>query len=265
MAQDYSEAAALKLAKQTVAQLEKANPGNMNGVLGGLAKMDTSISSFPTSDEIFRKRVGELAGAYAHVSDGEGGVKGATKQAMEKYKNALAGKMASGVGYLQSQSVALLTGKTEHLVEDIAKTASQKKLFDVMFEVAEDGAKGIQKNAGKLGLAGKAFGAVAGIGVTVMSGNASAASITEAGLNGVSNGLGTLTVGDSSGGNRLCKIFGDVVVPGAVGIGVGAAASLVSTPVGGTVAGVAASAAASATMSEPATKGCNSFVQKLGF
>ncbi len=251
MAQDYSEAAALKLAKETVARLENAHPGDPNKVMGGIANMQSknTISKFPTSDEIFKQRVAELASAHAKVSDGAGGVTGASKQAMESYKNVLAGKMPDGNGFALSQRLALLTEKAEHLVEGIKIPA---KVRDVIFEVAE----GTAHKAGKLGLPGKAVGAVAGVAVTLAAGNASASSLTEAGLNGVSNGLGTLTIGEGSGRNRLCQIFGDVVVPGAVGVGT----SLVATP----VAGMAAGAAASVVLSEPSTKACNNFAQKLG-
>lgn len=256
MAQDYSEANALKQAKETVGRLEAANPGNSNKVAAGLMQMQQNnpISRFPTSDEIFKQRVAELASAYSKVSDGAGGTQGASKQAAEQFRNVLDGKMPNGVGYSLSQRLALLTEKTQHLVEGIHIPA---KVRDVVVDFAEDGARKVANNAGKFGLGGKAVGALAGVTVTALSGNASAAQLTEAGLNGVSNGLGTLTIGEGSGRNRLCQIFGDVVVPGAVGIGTG----LVATP----VAGIAASAAASVTLSDPSTKACNSFAQKLGF
>jgi len=258
MAQDYSEATALKLAKEAVGRLEAANPGNPNKVMGGLMQMQQTniISKFPTSEEIFKQRVAELAQVYARVSDGKGGTSGASKETMQRFQNVLDGKMPDGVGYSLSQRLALLTEKVQHLVEGIRLPP---KVREIVVDFTEDVVKGVAKNAGKFGLPGKALGAVAGVSVTfaASAGTASASELAESGLNGVSNGLGTMTVGDSSGGNRLCKIFGDVVVPGAVGIGT----SLVATP----VAGMAAGAAASIALSDPSTKACNSLAQKLGF
>jgi len=279
MAQDYSETAALKLAKEAVARLEKSSVASVgyidrNKVMGGLEAIQSNnpISRFPSSDEIFKQRVAELAGAYAKVSDGNGGIMpkqavenmrkvtdamgrplGATAQALESYKNVLAGKTADGLAYAVSQRLALLTEKTEHLVEGI-KVPSKVK--DIIFEAVENGAKLTERNASKFGLPGKVVGAAAGVAVTIASGNASASTLTEAGLNGASNGLGTLVIGEGSGRNRLCQIFGDVVVPGAVGVGTG----LVATPVAGMAAGTAASVA----LSEPSTRACNNFAQKLG-
>ena len=247
MAQDYSNAAALKLAKETVGRLESAHPGDPNKVLGGLMRLQqsNSISSIPTADEIFKQRVAELANAYSKVSDGAGGTTGASKQASEQFRNVLAGKMPDGNGFSLSQRLAILTGKAEHLVDGISMP---KSLSNVAIDFAEDGARSVAKNGGKFGIAGK--------GIAASAGNASADQLAEAGLNGISNGLGTMTVGEGSTRNRLCQIFGDVVVPGVVGVGTG----LVATP----LAGMAAGTAASLTLSEPATNTCNNFAQKLG-
>ena len=253
MAQDYSEAEALKIAKQTVMRFEASSGGDINKVMGALVNMQSKnpISKIPTADEIFKQRVAELATAYARASDGNGGIDSANKQAAERFRNVIAGKMADGNGYALSQRLAIMTEKWDHVVEGIRGPV--KKLADVTIEIAQE----TSHRAGKFGLPGKAIGAVAGVSVALATGNASASSLTEAGLNGVSNGLGTLVIGEGSGRNRLCQIFGDVVVPGAIGVGT----SLVATPVAGLAAGTAASVA----LSEPATNSCNRFAQKLGF
>lgn len=253
MAQDYSETAAIKLARETVMRLEKAHNGDVNKTMGALVTMQSnnSLSKVPTSDEIFKQRVAELSFAYARASDGNGGIDSSNKNAVQRYRNVLDGKMPDGNGFALSQRLALMTDKMDHVLDSIQTKA--KAIADVTFEVAEEASK----KAGKFGLPGKAVGAVAGVSVALASGQASAAQLSEAGLNGVSNGLGTLVIGEGSGRNRLCQIFGDVVVPGAIGVGT----SLVATPAVGTAAGVAASV----TLSDPATKGCNNVLQRMGF
>lgn len=116
-----------------------------------------------------------------------------------------------------------------------------------------------EKNIGKLGIGGKVIGASVGVFAAfgASAGEVKSAELLEAGINGAVPGLGTLSVGEGSGRNRLCKVFGDVVVPGAIGVGTG----LVATP----LAGMAAATATSVALSEPATNSCNVIAQKLGF
>ncbi|MFA7275735.1 MAG: hypothetical protein WC043_02910 [Pseudobdellovibrionaceae bacterium] len=255
MAQDYSDTSALKLAKETVGRLEAQYKGNSQGMMGELIKMrgNNSLSKVPTADEIFKQRVGELADAYMRVSDGKGGVaRDLSKAERAAYDNVLEGKYPNGNGYLVSQRLALATGKEDMLASGVK--VPTRRLESVAIEVGEE----VSKKAGKFGIAGKFVGAAAGVTVAMASGHASASELTEAGLNGVSDGLGTLTVGEGSGRNRLCQVFGDVVVPGAAGVGAGL---VTANPVVGVGAGIAASAA----LSEPATNACNSIAQKLGF
>lgn len=242
MAQDYSEAAALRAAKEAVSRLEGQYPGDPNKVLGKLAEMQSRnpISKTPTADEIFKQRIAELAYAYREVSDGKGGVDTtADKRAAARFSNALEGRRPDGKGFLISQQLAIHTGQLGHLTEDVTEY--------------------LAKNASKIGgLAGKAVGALAGVTVAfgASAGQATPSQLLEAGIDGAVPGLGTLTVGEGSTRGKLCKVFGDVVVPAAVGVGV----SAVATP----VASVAAGTAASLALSEPATNACNNFAQKLG-
>ena len=251
MAQDYSEERAKSEARKELARLENSRGGRA-GVMAGIVEMQSKnpISKIPTSEEIFKQRIAELTAAYSDASDGAGKIDSSNK----RLNNVLEGKAANGHGNAVSQKLAQLAGKAEHLVGDIKLPP---KIADVVVDFAEDAGRGLAKGAGKFGLPGKAVGAMAGVAVTFAAGNASASTLAEAGLNGVSNGLGTLTIGEGSGRNRLCQIFGDVVVPGAIGVGT----SLVATP----LAGMAAGTAASLTLSDPSTKACNSFAQKLGF
>lgn len=242
MAQDYSEAAALRAAKEAVAWLEKQNPGDPNKVLGKLAEMQSKniISPTPSADEIFKQRVSELANAYARVSDGRGGVdRGASKVLLDKYDNAILGLFPGGKGFLPSQQLALHTGKIGHLTERVTEFS--------------------EKYISKLGVGGKVVGAAVGVFVATgaSAGEASAKELLEAGINGAVPGLGTLSLGEGSQRGRLCQVFGDVVVPGAIGVGT----SLVASP----VAGVAAGTAASVALSDPATNACNRLAQKMGF
>lgn len=241
MAQDYSDTAALKAAKEAVSRLEGQYPGDPNKVLGKLAEMQSrnTISRIPTEEEIFKQRISELAHAYAGVSDGKGGLDTTNKRAAEKFSNALEGKMSDGKGFLPSQRFAIDTGRFGQLTESVTEY--------------------VAKNASKFGLAGKAVGAFAGVtfALGASAGQATSSQLLEAGIDGVVPGLGTITVGEGSTRGKLCQVFGDVVVPGAVGVGTG----FVASPVAGFAAGVAASVA----LSEPATASCNKWSQKLGF
>lgn len=255
MAQNYSEEAALKLAKETVGRLEQQF-GDPNKIRSELIKIQStnSISKVPTADEIFKQRVAELSQAYAKVSDGKGGIdRSVSKNSRERFQNVLDGKYPDGRGYLTSQQLAIHTERTEQLADAIPKPL--KRLENVAIEAGE----GIAHKAGKFGLAGKAVGAVAGVAVTMAatSGTASASQLTEAGLNGVADGLGTLTVGEGSKRGRLCQVFGDVGVP----LAAGAVGTALGTPLVGGVAATAASAA----LSQPATNACNNIAQRLGF
>lgn len=270
MAQDYSEKAALKLAKETVAQLEKTYAGDPNKIAGAIMKMQeknplNQVLASSTSSEIFNQRVGELARTYARVSDGAGGTVGASKQAMEQYRNVVAGLQPNGQGYALSQKTAILANKVEHLVEGIKIPT---KVRDVIVDFAEDGARKVAGNAGKFGLAGKAIGAAAGVSVALIGGNASAAELIDAAAGGVSpklGKLGTLTLGEGSKRGILCESFGQAVVPGVIGTGVGLATSPFITPAGGFAAGVTAAAAVPESVSQASTNACNFVAQKLGF
>lgn len=247
MAQDYSEAAALKAAKEAVARLETMYPGDPNKVMGKLAEMQSKnpLSKIPTADEIFKQRVSELANAYASASDGHGGIDKTNKRAAEKFSLALDGKTPNGA-FLPSQQLAIHTGRLGQLTESVTEILS--------------------KYMGRLGIPGKA---VAGLAAVTFAVGANAGEITprqalEAGLNGAFDGLGTVTVGEGSTRGKLCKAFGEAAVPAAAGLGAGLVGSL-ATPAVGIAAGVSASAAASATLSEPATNACNKWAQRLGF
>jgi len=146
--------------------------------------------------------------------------------------------MPDGKGFLLSQHLAIHTGQLGHLTESVTES--------------------VAKNASKFGLAGKAVGTLAGVTVAfgASAGQATPSQLLEAGIDGAVPGLGTLTVGEGSTRDKLCKVFGDAVVPAAVGVGV----SAVATP----AVGLAAGTAASVGLSEPATNACNNFAQKLG-
>jgi len=236
MPQDYSESAALKMAKEAVSRIESQYQ-DPNRIKGELVKMqaNNSIGRIPTADDIFKQRVAELAHAYADVSNGRGGVDPASgKLALERFSSALEGKYSGGKGFLLSQQLAIQTGKIGQLTENVLGSLS------------------------KFGIGGKTVAGLAAITFTGLAsaGEATASQLAEAGLNGFTPGLGTLVVGEGSTRNRLCQIFGDVVVPGAVGVGTG----LIATP----IAGLAAGAAASVALSQPATNSCNNTFQKLG-
>lgn len=114
---------AFQEAKEVVQRLEARHPGDPNRVLAEIKKMTPEIPDkvgFISKDVLYRTRVGEIASAYAKVSDGAGGIAGdAHKISIGKLQNVLSGIQADGHGYSMSQKLAIMAGKAEHIAEGI--------------------------------------------------------------------------------------------------------------------------------------------------
>ena len=111
------DAKAYDEARKLVNRLERQHGGDLNKVMGAIVKAqgEADISKRPTSETLFNRRVTELAGRYAHVSDGNMGVDHKSNPAdLNNMVSALRGQNADG-GILPSQSAAIAMGRTANV------------------------------------------------------------------------------------------------------------------------------------------------------
>lgn len=114
---------AFQEAREVVQRLEANYPGDPNRVRAEIKKMTPEVPEkvgFISKDVLYKTRVGEIASAYARVSDGAGGIAADThKASLTGLKNVLSGMQASGQGHSMSQRLAIMAGKLDHLAEGI--------------------------------------------------------------------------------------------------------------------------------------------------